>query len=293
MNKEKIFAAKVNELIKQANNLQDDAVSRVITLLEDARKEVIDRINYASTDWQAYQLPKLKAAIEKEMRNFRFMAHNEIVSVNNEAWGLGVSMCDKPLHAIGFNRLIPSIDPTMLGILQDYSADLITGLSQDATRKINAELTKALLGQQTPFDAMNAIGTNLDSPSVFRSIAKRAEVITRTEGGRIIEAGHQARRESAAKVLPGLKKKWRHGAYVKNPRSGHLAAVDQTVDWDKPFLVASEIGDVEEELHFPRDPRGSAGNTINCDCSSEDYHENWDDVVNNQGVMEIPAMVAA
>jgi hypothetical protein len=288
MTKQQIFAAKIKELVRQAQVMEDDAVGRVIALLEDTRKEVIAQITSASTDWQAYQLPRLKAAIEKEIRNFQVMGSNNLASIQTEFWKYGANMVDLPLQAIGFTRLLPSIDPALLGILQDYSADLVTGLTNDAIKKVNGELARALLGQKTPFEAMKAIGMNLDSPSVFRSIAKRAEVITRTEGSRCLEAAHQARREKAAGVIPGLKKVWRHSLYVKNPREGHLDAVGQTVDYDKPFKISPTIGGVIEDLMWPKDPAGSPENTINCDCYTEDWHENWDTVVEKQGEMAMP-----
>ena len=59
--KEKAFARKVRELIKKANSLEDASVKRVISLLADVRKDVAATV--ASTEWQAYHLPQMKASI--------------------------------------------------------------------------------------------------------------------------------------------------------------------------------------------------------------------------------------
>ena len=103
---------------------------------------------------------------------------------------------------------------------------------------------------------------------LFRSAA-RAETITRTECGRVLEMASQARMTAAAEVVPGLQKQWRHGTVTRMPRAMHLAADGQIRDVDKPFNVGGE------ELMYPRDPAGSAGNTINCGCYSVPYHPDW------------------
>ena len=43
-------------------------------------------------------------------------------------------------------------------------------------------------------------------------------------------------------------------------RSAHVEADGQTVALEEPFKVDGEL------LRYPRDPAGSAGNTINCRC---------------------------
>ena len=49
---------------------------------------------------------------------------------------------------------------------------------------------------------------------------------------------------------------------LENVRPSHLAAESQTVGIDEPFVVAGE------DLMHPGDPKGSAGNVINCHCVS-------------------------
>jgi len=46
----------------------------------------------------------------------------------------------------------------------------------------------------------------------------------------------------------------------------HRAANGQVVKHDQPFLITHRSG-VTEQLMFPGDPEGSAGNTINCRCA--------------------------
>jgi len=268
--KEQIFQTKVKQLIKQAERLEDQAVKRVIGLLNNARKEVAATV--ASTEWQVYHLGEMKGAVERAMQECGRKYGVELKEAQRSFWEAGIDRVDMPLREVGIYIAIPEIDTTALAILQDYSADLIGGLSKDAIKKINQELTLGLMGQKSPYDVMGAVGRNLKDKSIFRSIAARAETITRTEAGRVLEAAGQARKEKAAQVVPGLQKQWFYGHSPKMPRLDHMAADGQIRDVDKPFNVGGE------ELMYPRDPGGSAANTVNCGCSSIPYHPRWEEV---------------
>jgi hypothetical protein len=267
--KEQIFQRKVRELIKKANSLEDDAVKRAINILQHARREVAATV--ASTDWQAYHLPQMKAAIERAMNEFGMKYGIDLRDTQRTFWEHGIDMVDLPLREVGIMQAIPEIDTTMLGVLQDFSADLVQGLSSDAAKKISQELSLGLIGQKTPYEVMEAIGRNLKDKSIFKSLRHRAETITRTEAGRVLEAAGQARKEAAAKVVPGMKKQWWYGHSPRMPRADHMAAHGQIRDVDEPFMVGGE------RLMYPRDPAGSAKNTINCGCTSIPYHPRWEE----------------
>lgn len=268
--KEKAFQRKVKNLIAQAGQLEDAGVKRVITLLSDARKTVAATV--ASTEWKEYYLPQMKAAIERALGEFGRKYGVDMREMQRTFWDQGIEMTDLPLREIGIWQAIPQIDTAALSILQGYSSDLVTGLTQSAIKKINTELTLGLMGQKSPYDVMGAVGRNLKDPSVFKSIAARAETIVRTEAGRVLEASGQARKEAAAKVVPGLQKQWYYGHAPRMPRLDHMAANGQVRDVDQPFDVGGE------KLMYPKDPAGSAKNTIRCGCTSIPYHPRWETV---------------
>lgn len=255
--KERAFRGKVKKLIERADSLKDTEVRRAVKLLSDARKEVAAAV--ASTEWQAYHLPQLKAAIERALQNFGDRYGVQLREAQREFWEEGLHMVDLPMRTVGIVVAVPEIDVTMLSIMQGFSADLVEGLTKSAIEKINTELTLGLMGQKSPYDVMGAIGRNLKDKSIFKSIADRAEAITRTEAGRVLSAASHARLEGAAGVVPGLMKEWRHSHVAKVPRLAHLAIEGQRVPVDEPFVVAGE------ELMYPRDPAGSARNTIRCE----------------------------
>jgi hypothetical protein len=262
------FQRKVEELIRRAQSMETAEVRKVIALLAEARKEIAATV--AATEWQAYRLPELKAAIERAMQQFGDKFGVELREAQGAFWEAGINFVDTPLRAVGVIAAFPAIDMTVLGIMQGYGADLVKGLARDAALKINNEITMGLMGQKTPFEVMEAVGRNLKDRSIFTSIAARAETITRTEAGRVLEAAGQARNEAAAAVVPGLQKQWLHGESSRVPRIAHLAAHGQIRDVNQPFDVDGEL------LMYPRDPAGSAQNTINCGCYSVPYHPDWE-----------------
>ena len=268
--KEIAFQRKVDELIAKAQNLENAEVTKVITLLSDARKEVAATV--ASTEWQAYRLPEFKNAIDRAMQQFGDKYGVDLREAQRSFWEDGINMVDAPLREIGVYASFPAIDTTVLGIMQGYGADLVKGIAKDAALRINNEITMGLMGQKTPYEVMEAVGANLKDKSIFTSIAARAETITRTEAGRVLEAASQARLEAAAGLVPGLQKQWFHGENVRVPRPSHLAVVGQIRNVDQPFDVGGE------KLMYPRDPAGSAKNTINCSCYTVPYHPDWGSV---------------
>lgn len=261
------FARQMKGLLSEVDRLGDQSVKRVLTLLSQARKEIAAEV--AGTEWEAYQLPRLREAVERAMVQFGEKYGIDLRSAQTDFWDMGIARADIPLNTLEVRAMVPSINIKALEIAQGYSSDLVSNLTADAIKKINQELMTGILGQKTPFEVMTAIGKNLDGPSVFKSIAVRAEVITRTETGRIFEMATQARLEEAEKILGKKVQKMWQASGKPTGRPDHQAIDGQVRDIDEPFDVAGE------KLMFPGDPGGSAWNTINCGCRSVPYMASW------------------
>ena len=160
----------------------------------------------------------------------------------------------------------------MLQASQRATVDLITDLGKDAAQNIKRQILLGANGGKTPFEVIEEVGRNLDDPSVFGTIANRAEVITRTEIGRVQSIATQVRQEEAAKVVEGLKKQW-WASFVG--RQNHMAIHRQVREVDEPYDIPAAGRVPKEQLMFPKDPNGSAANTINCGCQSLPYKEDW------------------
>jgi len=264
MNPEKAIKREIDKLLKAADKANDAAARRVIKQLAEARKEVAAAV--ASTEWKLYHLPQLKAATSRALTEFGRQFGVEVKNIQQEGWEYGMDIVDKPLRTVGIIQAIPEIDIQALTALQEFGLDKVEGLAMDAVKKINNEISLGLMGEKSPYEVMKAVGRNLKDKSVFTSLTKRAETIVKNEAGRALEKASQLRKEAAAKVVPGLQKQWYYGHSPKMPRLDHLVAAERygpggdpgPIPVDEAFMVAGEA------LMFPRDPAGSAANTINC-----------------------------
>jgi uncharacterized protein with gpF-like domain len=260
------YDKQVQKLIAQAESMTETQVAKAIRQLNIARKQIAATV--AETEWELYRLPKLKTAVDSAMQDFAARYADELTQDQKDFWKFGQTMVDETLNTVGITAMVPAIDTALLIAMQSFSAHLVESLGADAAAKIYNEMAMGLMGQKTPFEVMQAVGTNLKDKGIFNSIAARAETITRQECGRILEAASQARMEKASEVVPGLKKQWQHGE-SRVPRLTHIAAVGQIRDVNEPFAVGGEA------LMYPRDPSGSPGNTINCSCYTLPFMAEW------------------
>lgn len=252
----------VAAMIAEAERRLDSQGADAIRALDTARKKIAASV--AQTEWEMFNLPRMKSAVDAAMAEFATTYGQTLTTAQTQYWAYGQEMIDKPLSVVGVTAALPAIDTTVLVAMQQYSAHLVENLGRDAAAKIYNEIAMGLMGQKSPYEVMKAVGVNLKEPSIMKSISARAEMITRQECGRILEAASQERLAQAAEAVPGLKKQWQHGG-SNMPRPSHLAAHGQIRLVDEPFLVDGE------ELMYPRDPAGSPGNTINCSCYTVPY----------------------
>ena len=85
----------------------------------------------------------------------------------------------------------------------------------------------------------------------------RANLISRTETHRVASFANEAVAENMR--IAGTVKEW-VAIQDERTRITHAFASGQTVPLEEQFIVGGE------KLKFPGDPKGSAGNTINCRC---------------------------
>jgi hypothetical protein len=265
------FAAKVQELISQSKSLGVDARNKVLEILDAVRKEIIVRLaEMDPSSFNTAQLTVLKHQVDGLMDKFRAQATSLVDDYESKAFTVGANTVSEPLATAGLESSdLGKLSTSALSIAQGYTADLITGLSKDASSRINAAIQRSFLGGQQITDIIaqigKALGGNKGFTGLFSSIGKRATGITLNEVLRVGSIATQARLEDAAERHSDLQKQWHHLAIAKAPRPGHLLADDQVVDVAEAFQVEGE------DLMYPRDPNGSPENTINCHCMMAPY----------------------
>lgn len=258
-------------LLEKIANLDRRAQAAALRSLSEWRKDIVAEIAGAK-DFEAFRLPKLLGSVDRLADDWAEKYGIETRDLIRRGFLLGVDKVDDPIRAAGFDISLPEPSLSILQASERATVDLITRLSRDAREDIKREILLGANGGKTPFEVIEEVGRNLDDPSVFGTIANRAEVITRTEIGRVQSLATQLRQEEAARIVPGLKKMWL-SSFVQ--RANHIVIHGQVKDVDEPFDVPGAGRCPGEKLMFPRDPGGSACQTVNCGCQSVPHKEDW------------------
>ena len=258
----------------------DDLNDAVLSLLNDTRRQIVASLAEAG-GYQAWHLEQLKKEIDARIKEFTSKAVGLIDETQGDVWDGGIRIIAAPLVAEGFLIGPPVLSDSLLEQLAAYRNDRILGLGRAAADKIQSEILMGAMGEKPIFDVIKAIGRNLKDPSVFTSIAARAEAITLTEMGRVFGISSFEALNGAAQEIPGLEKEWIHssrklGARVRFPRGSHLRAHGQRVPVNKPFKILDlKAGGIVKMMH-PHDPKAPADQVIRCRCGMTAYHPDWE-----------------
>lgn len=256
------YEKKMQDIIDNSNNMTEKELSKIALLVEKARKEIAATV--AQTDWQAHKISELKVSIEKIMLSFAEKYLSVMDDATAAAFLSGWDAVESMQQYAGIDIGSFAIPESMLSILQDYSADLITNMSEDVIGKITDTIALGILQGESVYEIMSKIGKNLDDPSVFSSIMSRAETIARTEIARANSTAKAARIKQLKSDFPELKiyKQWVHsGKSAKHSRKFHRNLDGIRIAENKKFK--SKYDDID----YPHAPGIDAREAINCGCT--------------------------
>lgn len=259
----------------QQMNLQRKELEQVISKLEaNANSELLKKINTwrKSVVYELANAGKLDV-LTLETLKLRINALNDTVKMEltkllsdnqRRLFIKGLQLVDKILDKGGIFTAVPYLDERRLQHLQNYSADLITGLTEEAKKSINTEIQLGVLGQKSSTDITKAIGSNLTDASVFGTIAKRASIIYQTELKRIQNQSTIDRMKQVKGQVPDMAKRWIH-SHLGIPRPYHLMLDGITIEMNEKFSIRGRDG-VTYEVDAPHDASLPAGEVVNCKC---------------------------
>lgn len=253
------YRRKLDELVRGANSLKPEAAKQIEGLLRDLEREI--RADIAKADPESYtasRLASLKQEIDRNLKQFEQQASRNVANMQQKAYTEAALRIDSTVSsALGTVMVHPVLNQQQLVVAQGFSADLISGVSREASAKINATLQRAFLGRSTLPQLISQVDGILE-----KTVANRAIDVAVNETMRMHSIAGQARLEDLATRHPELGKQWKHLPASLTPRPAHLLADGQVRRVEEPFDVGGE------DLMYPRDPAGSAENTINCHCLS-------------------------
>ena len=274
-----VYIRKIDALGSQIGRLENDAARRAMALMLDAQRKINTRISALgeSDGWRIANARSLQAQVDDIMAEFRRDYGVAFSSVLGNAYENGIQAVDEPLGVSGVVLRPARLSRNVIEVLQGFSADLIQKVSAEVIASVNSIITSSMLGIESPFAAQRRIAQVLgasDSLRELTGVSARAEKIFRTEVGRVQSIATQARQQEVAQDVEDIEKVWTATGDGRT-RSGHLTAHGQHVGVDEYFEVAAKVGQPMEELMYPRDPRGSAGNTIQCRCRSTTWRAGY------------------
>ena len=264
-NRAQAYAQQLDALTRQAETLSPEAKERIVKLLADTNREILAAL--AKTPRGTYssaRLQMLKAEVDRALQQFASQAGSQLAVLEASAYrSAAVAVNSSVAAATGGVLIQPVINHSALQVVQGYSADLITGLSHYASAKINAAIQRGFLGNADLHQTVAQVGSALEGGSfsgIFSEVGNRAISISTNEVMRVHSLASVSQIRALSDHIPGLEKEWLHIPVARVPRPSHLIADGQVRKPDEPFLVQGEA------LMYPRDPSGSADNTIGCHC---------------------------
>lgn len=255
------FNAAARAQAKQLTRVQQDTLKEIVRQLRVAERNVLAALQANPTDSAQRRLRELQQEIENALEAFRQAATTAATQGADQAWASALNSLRAPLAASGVEvatvGLGPArINPDLLMAAKRLMTDRIKDLSTATANRLNGVLMQHLIGSQPLSDTVTAV------QRILRGATRsRAMTVAYTEIGRTYSVAHQAAMERDSALVPNLHKRWLKSGKL-HPRAAHVEADGQIVAWNEPFIVDGEA------LMYPRDPNGSAGNTINCGCHS-------------------------
>lgn len=258
--------------LRQIRLLELKAAREQARLLVQMRLDVIAAMTDA-TGFRRFHLGEVLSEIDRLILRGRMRSSKAVLDITKTAWEVGVEKVDGVMRRAGARVVLPDtlfgLSSKLLQSVSDVTADQTRAVWSELGRKLKLEVRRATLGVTDPFQAMSAVAKRIKDPKTFGTAIVRAETIIRTEVGRSFEMAGDARaRETDDRLRKVGKKLGKWWLYTKDDRTreAHIQAgrdypKSKPIDIDEPFIVDGE------ELRYPLDPEGSAGNTINCRCT--------------------------
>lgn len=256
-------AREIRNSLKLIKNLEDLSAKEFVKAVDQWREKIILTV-METGDLNPITQDVIKQKIVEVNRQFEQKFEQLLSENQRRLFVKGIQTVDNALKGGGIQSAVPFLSEQKLDALKNYGAEHITALTETARNRIAQEVDLAVLGQKSLQDLVESIGRNLNSPSVFGTLAKRAEVIIKTEVNRINQIAAADRLKQQSEQIKDIRKQWIH-SHVGIPRPGHLILDRVVIFADEKF----ELEGADGRLYLvdgPMDPILPVGEVVNCKC---------------------------
>lgn len=262
------FNAKALQIQRLVLSGEQRAIADAMLLLDDLRQEIIAAlVRQGEPPLSILRLHALRNEVDRALVYFQNRLTGQMRTDLSNIFRLGNQLIDVPIDVAGFGANF-GMNTTLIETASTFSADLITNLTASIRGQVSMIIRRTAVGAVSVHEAIKAIGSSLDSPGVFRSMAARAENIVRTETLRLQAQATQVRMEAHDKLLrPSgyqLLKGWLDAGDLRVRPTHRIAAItyskENAIPVDEEFTVGGE------QCLYPRDERLSAEEACQCRC---------------------------
>lgn len=267
------FEAAVRQNLRDRAALIKTGQAEALQLLRGLAGAIAALLAEQPQDWRQWQLTTIQGQVEALIAGLQGELQAAVDTNLQAVWQVGVASVDAPLAAaeIHVGMFMPVLDTSVLTALRSFTAGRIKDLASSAAAAVDQAVHLAVLGAQTPGDAIKAVRAALGAPDAPTLVRARRIVIT-SMGQAYASAGQQ-RLDGAAKVVPDLGKQWRRSGKIHS-RWSHDALDGVSVDAGQPFKVPQKGGGFIDMKH-PHDPSAPPAEVINCGCVARPWLSRW------------------
>ena len=288
--------------MRSAERLDDRILRSILSTITDVKKRVAGEIASAGSDWNQRRLGDLVGRLNRTGADMARDLSKSMAAHGHDKYTLGAKAVDAILREFsgGTDTIRRGYDLAQLSVLSEYSADLLTKLSAEQIGSVSSALRLGMIGGRSPTDIIRDIGVRLidedgePAPGIWGDTLRRAEVVYRTEGNRVLSIAQQVRMRQHDEEWPGLKKTWLHS--LKPPgraRPSHVRAERDYGPGGRPgpipqgdeFVLHVGIDESSKSFPpgeypcmFPRDPALPAAASILCGCAVAPWRDGWEDL---------------
>ena len=278
------YTAALNKIAARYGNMEDATIRKIWQLLDSTRAQINQQLITAEP-FDAFRLQQQRQQIDGLLEIFAEQANAELQRSIRAAYNEGGESVTAPLQKVGFDGVFFRPSQSQLNTLVDFSADLISGITEPIRNDVNFQLQQLALGQTTPFAAMQKLTQRFGDHGVKQKrfvatgVSAKAEMDVRTELQRVFNLSNHAQQLRTQDDVPDLLKTWVATADSRT-RKGHLRAHrdyhKNPIPVNEPFKVydISPSGTVKGSalLMYPADPSAPPQYSINCRCRMATIH---------------------
>lgn len=251
-----------------------DVAREMLDILEGYRREVIGMILSAreplsgSLRGLLAEIDTLIARLSRDLGNAMTRGATIAANAGDEAVldAMRSAQVEVPLSMLG-------VSPQLVRVASEYAAELITRVPSVVRGQIATQVRLAALGGVPTTTLIDRIGRNLTSPSIFGTVARRAEAIARTEVSRVRSMAYEEQGAEVAQRYPGTTKVWEHASTSpgfttfqrRSSRPNHVRISRETNANPIPFDALFDLGG-GITARYPHDPSLPASEVVSCRC---------------------------